>query len=159
MFLLKDRARAATAILLMLAFFACTDLTAGNFPLTSDATAAGKELRAFVMSVKLKNPHQKQSDGAFTDTIEILASNPGQGQTLRFKFWQENSGMRVAPVVLHVSGRAEPKNGKWSLRMRRDSAKMLTFTVRSTGADKYCTQDKYGMVCTDDPEPPVTTDG
>jgi hypothetical protein len=141
-----------------LMLFAGSGLTIGSFSLAPSARAAGSAHQAFVMSVKLTSPNQKQSDGTSTDTVKILVTNPGQGETLRFKFWRQDKDFPVAPVVLRSDGGAKPydsKNRKWSkwrLYLPKNSARMLTFTVRSTGADNYCTQDKFGTVCSDGPE-------
>jgi hypothetical protein len=121
---------------------------------TARSSFAASTSVASVGQVDLVHLNHTEPDGNKTDEFKVYLHNSGRAQIITFKMWGLNKGQRDNPIVIRADGGTNivsPQLNKWSTRLRPGKDKVVTFTVRTTGADAYCAKGREGTACTNDP--------
>jgi hypothetical protein len=121
---------------------------------TARSSFAAATSVASVDEVDLVHLNYTEPDGNKIDEFKAYLYNSGRAQIVTFTMWGVDNGQRISPTVIRADGGTKldtPKLGKWSTRLRPGKDKVVTFTVRTTGADAYCAKGREGTACTNDP--------
>jgi hypothetical protein len=107
------------------------------------AAAQTSPAPATVLALEVTSANYPSGDG-LVDTYHATVRNDTSASSVYFYVWAQVSKETYPPKVITHDGADEPvgKNG-WSVKLAPGDRATVTFTVNSSGAERYCARSQF----------------